>query len=77
MFLGSTRGSTTAPARSTRSVSLHTVIIEGDVPRVSLVWHSAAPCHFKVQKLERTIVTLKTELTSGGPVAEPEELELA
>jgi hypothetical protein len=42
---------------------LHTVIIEADHPRLSLVWHSALPCHFKVQKLERTIVTLKTELS--------------
>jgi len=48
---------------------LHTIIIEGDVPRVSLVWHTALPCHFKVQKLERTIVTLKTELR-GEQVAE-------
>ena len=56
---------------------LHTVIIESDIPRVLLVWHSALPCHFKVQKLQRTIVTLKTELPSGGPVAEPEELEMA
>ena len=36
---------------------LHTVILDMDTPRVSLVWHSALPCHFKVQKLERTIVT--------------------
>lgn len=39
--------------------SLHSVIVEPDFPRVSLVWHTALPCHFKVQKLERTIVTLK------------------
>jgi hypothetical protein len=39
--------------------NLHTVIIEPDFPRVSLVWHSAHPCHSKVQKLERTVVTLK------------------
>src|SRR5262245_15873880 len=45
-----------------RERKLHTVIIESDYPRVSLVWHSALPCHFKVLKLERTIVTLKTEL---------------
>jgi hypothetical protein len=45
---------------------LHTVIIEPDFPRVSLVWHSALPCHFKVQKLERTIVTLKTLVRLGG-----------
>jgi hypothetical protein len=45
---------------------LHTVIVEPDFPRVSLVWHSALPCHFKVQKLERTIVTLKTLMRLGG-----------
>ena len=43
---------------------LHSVILEPDYPRVSLVWHSALPCHFKVQKLERTIVTLKTDLSA-------------
>jgi hypothetical protein len=42
--------------------SLHSVILEPDFPRVSLVWHSSLPCHFKVQKLDRTVVTLKTEL---------------
>jgi hypothetical protein len=50
--------------------ALHTVILEPDNergPRVSLVWHSALPCHFKVQKLERTVVTLKTELGRGEP----------
>lgn len=41
---------------------LHTVIFEPDFPRVSLVWHSALPCHFKVTKLERTIITLKETL---------------
>ncbi len=44
---------------------LHTVIIEPDFPRVSLVWHTAFPCHFKTHKLERTIVTLKTDLSEG------------
>jgi hypothetical protein len=46
---------------------LHSVIIDGDAPRVSLVWHTALPCHFKVQKLEQTIVTLKTELARDSP----------
>ncbi len=50
---------------------LHTVIVEPDYPRMSLVWHTALPCHFKVQKLERTIVTLKTPL--GGLESAPEE----
>ena len=53
---------------------LHTVILEPDFPRVSLVWHSALPCHFKVQKLERTIVTLKAPL--GGSPSFSEELEM-
>lgn len=54
---------------------LHTVILEPDFPRVSLVWHTALPCHFKVQKLERTIVTLKTPLGSSPSSAEELELE--
>jgi hypothetical protein len=36
---------------------LHTVILEPEFPRVSVLWHTALPCHFKVQKLERTVVT--------------------
>lgn len=55
---------------------LHTVILEPDHPRVSLLWHTALPCHFKVQKLERTIVTRRTELLSGTSV-EDGEMELA
>jgi hypothetical protein len=58
--------------------ALHTVILEPDYPRVSLVWHTALPCHFNVQKLLRTIVTLKTELGgAGSTVAEVDELERA
>lgn len=56
---------------------MYSVILQPDVPRVSMVWHSALPCHFKVQKLERTIVTLKTLLNGDGPEAVEEELELA
>ena len=51
---------------------LHSVILEPDHPRVSLVWHSALPCHFKVQKLERTIITLKTALNASAAAAEDE-----
>ncbi|HEY3159665.1 MAG TPA: DUF2169 domain-containing protein [Vicinamibacterales bacterium] len=47
---------------------LHSVIVEPDVPRVSLVWHSALMCHAKVHKLDRTIVSVKTE-TGGRPSA--------
>lgn len=35
---------------------LHTVILEPDFPRVSLVWHSAIECHSKVYQLERTYI---------------------
>jgi hypothetical protein len=38
---------------------LHSVILEADFPRVTLVFHSALSCHCRVQKLDRTIATLK------------------
>jgi hypothetical protein len=56
---------------------LHTVILEPGFPRVSLVWHSALPCHFKVQKLERTVITLKADLSTGAPLTDDADLELA
>ena len=37
--------------------NLHTVILEPDLSRVSLVWHTALPCHTKVQKLDRTVIS--------------------
>jgi hypothetical protein len=64
--------------------ALHTVIFEadhmdGDVccPRVSMVWHTALPCHFKVQKLERTVITLKADLSTGEPFDDEAEMALA
>ena len=33
---------------------LHSVIFEPDLPRVSLVWHSALECHAKVHQLDST-----------------------
>src|ERR1700674_1163598 len=56
---------------------LHSVILEPDFPRVSVVWHSALPCHFKVQKLERTIVTLRSDLSSGERARGDTDLEVA
>jgi len=35
---------------------LHTIIVEPDFPRVSVVWHSALPCHAKVCQLKETRV---------------------
>ncbi len=51
---------------------LHTVILEPDYPRVSLVFHSALPCHFKVHKLLRTLVTQKRVLRADRPLADEE-----
>jgi hypothetical protein len=59
-----------------KSRKLHTVVIEPDFPRVSLVWHTGLSCHFKVQKLERTIVTLKTDVGSGSGTTHDDEIEL-
>ena len=60
-----------------KSRRLHTVILEPDYPRVSLVWHSALPCHFKVQKLERTVVTLRAEQGGAAAAREVDDLEPA
>lgn len=48
---------------------LHSVILEPDHPRVSVVWHTALPCHAKVHKLQRTIVTLKADQSSADGVS--------
>lgn len=60
-----------------RDRKLHSVVLEPDYPRVSLVWHSALPCHFRVQKLDRTIVTLKRAVNARETQDAPGELELA
>jgi hypothetical protein len=53
--------------------NLHSVILEPDVPRVLIVWHSAVPCHPKVSKLRRTRIIEKTLLarsrTNDGTAA--------
>lgn len=41
---------------------LHTVIIEPDFPRVTMVWHSQLPCHHKVLKLKTTHIRLKRRI---------------
>ncbi|WP_345769031.1 DUF2169 domain-containing protein [Citrobacter amalonaticus] len=54
---------------------LHTVIIEPDFPRVSMVWHSALSCHHRVNQLESTTVSEKKRLfirTTRLPVNFPE-----
>ena len=39
--------------------NLHTVILEPDVPRVIMVWHTQLPCHGKKLKLEWTDIGLE------------------
>lgn len=46
----------------THRARLHTVIIEPDFPRVSVVWHSALPCHRLVNQLDTTFITEKKRL---------------
>lgn len=41
---------------------LHTIILEPDVPRVVLVWHTHLQCHDRVLKLARTVVSQKKVL---------------
>lgn len=41
---------------------LHTVIIDSDIPRISLVWHTTLTCHHQVTQLESTTVTEKQRL---------------
>ncbi|ECD9612226.1 DUF2169 domain-containing protein [Salmonella enterica subsp. salamae] len=48
--------------------NLHTVIIESDIPRLSLVWHTALPCHHQVNQLESTTVTEKRLLFVKGRI---------
>jgi len=41
---------------------LHTVLIESDVPRVIMVWHSSLACHHKVDQLDETLVFEKERI---------------
>jgi hypothetical protein len=58
-----------------RDRKLHSVVLEPDHPRVSLVCHSALPCHAKVQKLDRTVVTIKQNAGASTNGAEDDEPE--
>lgn len=51
---------------------LHTVILEPDLPRISLVWHTALRCHPKVYKLDTTRIVEKTVLGSDDAGGEDE-----
>lgn len=45
---------------------LHTVIVEPDVPRVMLVWHSQLSCHHKVLRLKTTHLALKPRVLAAS-----------
>lgn len=51
----------------THKAKLHTVIIEPDHPRLSVVWHSALPCHRQVNMLDATTITEKKWLNPRQP----------
>jgi hypothetical protein len=65
----------TGPSVRHEPPKLHTVILEPDISRVSLVWHTALPCHPRVLKLNRTRITLKQDLRDGVLAAQPTEAE--
>lgn len=46
--------------------NLHSVILEPDVPKVIVVWHTMLPCHAKGLKLHKTIVVQKRRVESAG-----------
>lgn len=41
---------------------LHTVILEPDVPRFFVVWHTSLPCHHKALKLLKTTIRLNKRI---------------
>jgi len=52
------------------SPRLHTVILEPDFPRVSLVWHSAMECHAKAYELENTKISMRRSGTADDDMVE-------
>ncbi|TIV67761.1 MAG: DUF2169 domain-containing protein [Mesorhizobium sp.] len=54
--------------------TLHTVIIEPDVPRVVLVWRTSLPAHADVQRLDRTRVSLLS-VTNAHPRSVPSGID--
>jgi len=75
MFLGFETFFDAGPNVHHRPPKLHTVILEPDVWRVSLVWHTALPCHPRVLKLRHTRITLKQDLSDRAPAPVTAEAE--
>jgi len=53
---------------------LHSVILEPDFPRVSLVWHSALECHAKMHKLDSTRIRWHKPGSDGDSAESVENL---
>jgi len=60
--------------RITHRGTLHTVILEPDVPRVVLVWRTSLPAHADVQRLDRTRVNLLS-VTNAHPRSVPSGID--
>jgi hypothetical protein len=58
--------------RAVHRANLHSLILEPDVPTVSVVWHTALPCHAKVTKLMQTTIYAKKRLRDAQTVAAAE-----
>ncbi|MET0026295.1 MAG: DUF2169 domain-containing protein [Candidatus Thiodiazotropha sp.] len=54
---------------------IHTLILEPDYPRISVVYHMALPCHPKVNLLDRTIIREKQRPLDRPVEAQPEAVE--
>ncbi len=46
--------------------NLHTVIIEPDIPLVTLVWHSSLSCHGREHSLHKTVIRRKRNISLSG-----------
>jgi hypothetical protein len=77
VFLGFETRFYTGASEVHKTRALHTVILEPDVPRVSLVWHTALSCHFQVHKLQRTIVSVREPIGARQAAGVSEEYEFA
>lgn len=63
----------TGPGVRHEPPKLHTVILEPELARVALVWHSALACHPRVLKLKATVIGLKQDLRAGVLAVATEE----
>lgn len=75
MYLGLETFFYTGPSVRHPPPKLHSVIIEPDAARMSMVWHSALPCHPRVLKLKHTRIVLKQDLRDGVLATQPIESE--